>query len=143
QNGTLRVGDAFIAGVCFGRVRTMINDKGRRIKEAPPSTPIEITGMTEVPLAGDPFIVFEDDRKARSIAENRANTARQSAYGANSRVTLDDLYKHIQEGEMKELHVIIKGDVQGSVEALRGSLEKIDIEGVRVKIIHTAVGAIN
>jgi len=142
QNGTLRVGDAFIAGLCFGRVRTMINDKGRRIKEAPPSTPIEITGMSEVPLAGDPFIVFEDERKARSIAERRSTTARQSAFGANSRITLDELYKHIQEGEVKDLFVIVKGDVQGSVEALKGSLEKIEVEGARVKIIHTGVGAI-
>jgi translation initiation factor IF-2 len=143
QNGTLRVGDAFVAGVCFGRVRTMINDKGRRLKEAPPSTPVEITGMTDVPLAGDPFIVFEDERKARSIAERRATTVRQSSFGANTRVTLDDLFQHIKDGEMKELNVIIKGDVQGTVEALRSSLEKIDVEGVRVKIIHIAVGAIN
>lgn len=142
QNGTLRVGDAFIAGVFFGRVRTMVNDKRRRIKEAPPSTPIEITGLTEVPLAGDPFIVFEDERKARSIAERRASTVRQSSFSANVRVTLDDLYQHIKDGEMKDLNVIIKGDVQGSVEALRGSLEKIDVEGVRVKILHAAAGTI-
>ncbi|MEI7026331.1 translation initiation factor IF-2 [Paenibacillus sp. y28] len=142
QHGTLKIGDAFVAGVSFGRVRAMVNDKGRKIKEAGPSTPIEITGLTEVPQAGDPFLVFEDERKARSIAEKRSVTQRQSEMGANSRVTLDDLYKHIKDGEIKELFVIIKGDVQGSVEALRGSLEKIEVEGVRVKIIHTGVGAI-
>jgi translation initiation factor IF-2 len=142
QHGTLKVGDSFVAGVCFGRVRVMVNDKGKRLKEAGPSTPVEITGLNEVPMAGDPFIVFEDERKARAIAEKRATTQRENELGAHTRVTLDDLYKHIQEGEIKELNVIIKGDVQGSVEALRGSLEKIDIEGVRVRILHTGVGAI-
>jgi translation initiation factor IF-2 len=142
QHGTFKVGDAFVAGVCFGRVRAMVNDKGRRIKEAGPSTPVEITGLTEVPLAGDPFIVYEDERKARQIADNRAVKHRQSVMGANVRVTLDDLYKHIKDGEMKDLNVIIKGDVQGSVEALKGSLEKIEVEGVRVKILHHGVGAI-
>ncbi|NOU93388.1 translation initiation factor IF-2 [Paenibacillus sp. LMG 31456] len=142
QHGTLRVGDSFVAGVCFGRVRAMVNDKGKKLKEAGPSTPVEITGLTEVPQAGDPFICFEDERKARAIAEKRAVSLRQSEMGANVRVTLDDLYKHIKDGEIKDLNVIIKGDVQGSVEALRGSLEKIDIEGVRVKILHHGVGAI-
>lgn len=142
QHGTLKVGHAFVAGVCFGRVRAMVNDKGRKIKEAGPSTPVEITGLTEVPQAGDPFIVFEDERKARSIAEIRAVTLRESEMGANTRVTLDDLYKHIQEGEIKDLNVIIKADVQGSVEALRSSLEKIEVESVRVKILHTGAGAI-
>ncbi|MEO3945057.1 translation initiation factor IF-2 [Gorillibacterium sp. CAU 1737] len=142
QNGTLKVGDSFIAGVSFGRVRAMVNDKGKRLKEAGPSTPVEITGLTEVPHAGDPFLAYEDERKARAIAERRASTLRQTEFGANVRVTLDDLFKHIQEGEIKDLFVIIKADVQGSAEALRSSLEKIDIEGVRVKIIHTGVGAI-
>ncbi|TDF98185.1 translation initiation factor IF-2 [Paenibacillus piri] len=142
QHGTLKVGDSFVAGVCFGRVRAMMNDKGKKLKEAGPSTPVEITGLTEVPQAGDPFICFEDERKARAIAEKRAVTLRESEMGANVRVTLDDLYKHIKDGEIKDLNVIIKGDVQGSVEALRGSLEKIDIEGVRVKILHHGVGAI-
>jgi translation initiation factor IF-2 len=142
QNGTLRIGSAFVAGVCFGRVRAMVNDKGKKIKEAGPSTPVELTGLTEVPQAGDPFIVFEDERKARDIAERRAITLKQSEIGANTRVTLDDLYKHIQDGEMKALNVIIKADVQGSVEALKGSLEKIEVEGVKVKIIHTGAGAI-
>ncbi|MDN4083778.1 translation initiation factor IF-2 [Paenibacillus polymyxa] len=142
QNGTLKVGDAFVAGNCFGRVRAMVNDKGRRLKEAGPSTPVEITGLTEVPLAGDPFMVFEDERKARAIADKRAITQRQSDLGSNTRVTLDDLFQHIKDGEMKDLNVIIKGDVQGSVEALKGSLNKIEVEGVRVKILHSGAGAI-
>lgn len=142
QHGTLKVGDAFVAGNCFGRIRAMVNDKGRRLKEAGPSTPVEITGLTEVPGAGDPFMVFEDERKARSIAERRAITQRQSELNYSTRVTLDDLFKHIKEGEIKDLNVIIKGDVQGSVEALKGSLAKIEVEGVRVKIIHSGAGAI-
>lgn len=142
RSGTLKVGHAFVAGVCFGRVRAMVNDRGQNIQEAGPSTPVEITGLTEVPQAGDPFIVFENERKARSIAERRAETLRQAELGENTKITLDDLYKQIQEGEIKDLNVIIKADVQGSVEALRGSLEKIEVEGVRVKIIHTGVGAI-
>ncbi|WP_211745904.1 translation initiation factor IF-2 [Paenibacillus sp. Marseille-Q4541] len=142
QNGTLKVGDAFVAGNCFGRVRAMVNDKGRKIKEAGPSTPVEITGLQEVPLAGDPFMVFEDERKARSIADKRAITQRESDLGTQTRVTLDDLFQHIKDGEMKALNVIIKGDVQGTVEALKGSLAKIEVEGVRVKIIHSGAGAI-
>ncbi|MFD0959525.1 translation initiation factor IF-2 [Paenibacillus chungangensis] len=142
QHGTLKIGDAFVAGNCFGRVRAMVNDRGRRLKEAGPSTPVEITGLTEVPLAGDPFMAFEDERKARAIADRRAVKHRQSEMGANTRVTLDDLYNQIKEGEMKDLNVIIKADVQGSAEALKGSLSKIDVEGVRVKIIHKGVGAI-
>ncbi|OPG98041.1 translation initiation factor IF-2 [Chryseobacterium mucoviscidosis] len=142
QHGTLKVGDAFVAGNCFGRVRAMVNDKGRRLKEAGPSTPVEITGLTEVPGAGDPFMVFEDERKARSIADKRAITQRESDLGTNTRVTLDDLFQHIKDGEIKDLNVIIKGDVQGSVEALKGSLAKIEVEGVRVKIIHSGAGAI-
>ncbi|WP_441963328.1 translation initiation factor IF-2 [Paenibacillus sp. TAF43_2] len=142
QHGTLKIGDAFVAGNCFGRIRAMVNDKGRRLKEAGPSTPVEITGLTEVPLAGDPFMVFEDERKARDIAERRSIKQRQSDMGANTRVTLDDLYNHIKDGEIKDLNVIIKSDVQGSSEALKGSLAKIEIEGVRVKIIHSGVGAI-
>lgn len=142
QTGTLKVGDAMVIGTGFGRVRAMVNDKGKRIKEAGPSTPVEIIGLQDVPNAGDPFMAFEDERKARSIAESRASTQRQSEMNTTVRVTLDDLYKQIQEGEVKDLNVIVKGDVQGSVEALKGSLEKIEMEGVRVKIIHTGVGAI-
>ncbi|HEY2491386.1 MAG TPA: translation initiation factor IF-2 [Paenibacillus sp.] len=142
QHGTLRVGDAFVAGNCFGRIRAMVNDKGRRLKEAGPSTPVEITGLTEVPQAGDPFMVFEDERKARSIADKRSITQRQSEMGSNVRVTLDDLFQHIKDGEIKGLNVIIKGDVQGTVEALKSSLVKIEVEGVRVKILHSGAGAI-
>jgi len=142
QHGTLKVGDAYVAGNCFGRIRAMINDKGRRLKEAGPSTPVEITGLTDVPQAGDPFLVFEDERKARAIADRRATKHRQSELISNTRVTLDDLYQHIKDGEIKDLYVIIKADTQGSFEALKGSLEKIEIEGVRVKIIHSGVGAI-
>ena len=143
QNGTLKVGDAFVAGTVFGRVRSMINDRGKRIKEATPSTPVEITGMTDVPRAGDPFMVFEDERKARQIAETRANRLRQATLAAASKVTLEDLYRHMKESDEKELNIVLKADVQGSVEALRNALEKIDVEGARVRIIHAAVGAIS
>jgi len=142
QNGTLKVGDAFVAGDCFGRIRAMTNDRGRRIKEAGPSTPVEITGLTEVPQAGDPFMVFEDERKAREIADKRSIKTRQETMKANQAVTLEDLFSKIKEGEIKELNVILKADVQGSLEALKGSLEKIEIEGVRVRTIHSGVGAI-
>ncbi|MDB4868518.1 MAG: translation initiation factor [Cohnella sp.] len=142
QNGTLKVGDAFVAGDCFGRIRAMTNDRGRRIKEAGPSTPVEITGLTEVPQAGDPFMVFEDERKAREIADKRAIKTRQETMKSNSKVTLEDLFSKIKEGEIKDLNVILKADVQGSLEALKGSLEKIEVEGVRVKTIHSGVGAI-
>lgn len=142
QNGTLRIGDPIVAGTTHGKIRAMVNDKGKRIKDAGPSTPVEITGLNGVPQPGDPFIVVEEERKARVIAEKRALKQKQSEQSATTKVTLDDLYKKIQEGEIKDLNVIIKGDVQGSVEALKGSLEKIDIQGVRVKIIHKGVGAI-
>ncbi|HEY8528835.1 MAG TPA: translation initiation factor IF-2 [Paenibacillaceae bacterium] len=142
QHGTLKVGDALVAGDVFGRVRAMINDRGRRIKEAGPSTPVEIIGLSDVPQAGDQFMVFEDERKAREIAEKRAIKSRQKALQQQHRVTLDDLFNKIKEGQIKELNVILKADVQGSVEALRSALEKIDIEGVRVRIIHSGVGAI-
>jgi len=142
QNGTLHVGDPIVVGSSFGRVRAMVNDKGRRIKEAGPSTPVEITGLNDVPQAGDQFMVFEDEKKARSIGEKRASMKREVELRASARVSLDDLFNQIKEGNIKEVSVIIKGDVQGSVEALRGSLEKIDVEGARVKIIHTGVGAI-
>lgn len=143
QNGTLRVGDVVVAGTTYGKVRAMVNDRGRRIKEAGPAMPVEILGLSDVPSAGDPFVVYDDERKASKLVDKRVSKARQEAIGASSRVTLDDLFKQIKEGEIKELNVILKADVQGSVEALRGSLEKIDVEGVRVRVVHQGVGAIN
>lgn len=142
QNGTLRVGDGVVVGPYFGKIRAMINDRGRRIKEAPPSTPVEILGLPGVPEAGDAFMVFEDERKGREIAEKRAQKLKEQERGAKSRVSLDELFKQIQEGEVKELNVIVKADTHGTVEALRQALEKIEVEGVRVKIIHSGVGAI-
>ncbi|QRG65452.1 translation initiation factor IF-2 [Brevibacillus choshinensis] len=142
QQGTLRVGDPIVVGSAFGRVRAMVNDKGRRLKEAGPSTPVEITGLNDVPQAGDQFRVFEDEKKARAIGEARASKQRESERRESARVSLDDLFQQIQEGDIKELNLIVKADVQGSVEALRGALEKIDVNGTRVKIIHTGAGAI-
>ncbi|MBM7579899.1 translation initiation factor IF-2 [Jeotgalibacillus terrae] len=142
QDGTLRVGDPIVVGTTFGRVRAMVNDVGRRVKEAGPSTPVEITGLNDVPLAGDRFVVFEDEKTARSIGESRAQQALQAQRGEKTRVSLDNLFEQMKQGEMKDLNVIVKGDVQGSVEAVAASLLKIEVEGVNVKIIHTAVGAI-
>ena len=142
QNGTLRVGDPIVVGNTYGRVRAMTNDQGRRLKEAGPSTPVEITGLHDVPQAGDQFKVFEDEKKARLISETRAERQKQAELQSRSRLNLDELFKQIQEGEVKEVNVILKADVQGSVEALRSALEKLDVEGVRVKIIHAGVGAI-
>ncbi|MGZ4165060.1 MAG: translation initiation factor IF-2, partial [Tumebacillaceae bacterium] len=143
QNGTLRVGDIVVAGTTYGKVRAMVNDRGRRIKEALPAMPVEILGLSEVPSAGDTFVVYDDERKASKLIDKRVAKQRQEAVGAQSRVTLDDLFSKIKEGDIKELNVILKADVQGSVEALRGSLEKIEVEGVRVKVVHQGVGAIN
>jgi translation initiation factor IF-2 len=142
QNGTLRIGDPIVVGNTYGRVRAMVNDLGRRVKEAGPSTPVEVTGLNEVPLAGDRFMVFEDEKKARQIGEARAQKQLQEQRGEKTRVSLDDLFEKIKQGEMKDLNVIVKADVQGSVEALAASLQKIEVEGVNVKIIHTGVGAI-
>ncbi|MBC1484995.1 translation initiation factor IF-2 [Listeria seeligeri] len=143
QDGTLNIGDPIVVGNTFGRVRAMVNDLGRRVKKVGPSTPVEITGLNDVPQAGDRFVVFEDEKTARSIGETRASRALVAQRSATNRVSLDNLFEHMKAGEMKEVNVIIKADVQGSVEALAASLRKIDVEGVNVKIIHTAVGAIN
>ncbi|GAK10961.1 translation initiation factor IF-2 [Geomicrobium sp. JCM 19039] len=143
QNGTMNVGDPIVVGSTFGRIRAMVNDVGRRVKKADPSTPVEITGLNDVPLAGDQFLVFEDEKKARQIGEGRQARAKEAERKQTSKVSLDDLFNQIQEGELKEINVIIKADVQGSVEAVRGSLEKIDVAGVKVNIIHTGVGAIS
>ncbi|MBG9579335.1 translation initiation factor IF-2, partial [Bacillus thuringiensis] len=142
QNGTLRVGDPIVVGTSFGRVRAMVSDIGRRVKVAGPSTPVEITGLNEVPQAGDRFMAFADEKKARQIGESRAQEALLAQRGEKSKLSLEDLFQQIQEGDVKEINLIVKADVQGSVEAMAASLRKIDVEGVKVKIIHTGVGAI-
>ncbi len=143
QNGTLKLGDIIIAGTAVGRVRTMINDKGQRVTEAGPSTPVEISGMSEVPSAGDTFNAVADERMARELAEERRIQMNSNAMPGTKKVSLEDLFSQIQAGEMKTLNVIVKADVQGSAEAVKASLEKISNEEVRVKVIHSAVGAIN
>lgn len=143
QNGTLNVGDALVVGNTHGKVRAMVNDLGKRIKTAGPSTPVEITGLSDVPQAGDRFVVFKDEKKARRIGEAREQQSIIQQRQESKNVTLDNLFEQMKQGEMKDLNVIIKGDVQGSVEALAASLMKIDVEGVNVRIIHTATGAIN
>lgn len=143
QNGTLHVGETFVVGNTFGRVRAMVSDLGKRIKSAGPSTPVEITGLNAVPEAGDQFLVFTDERKARQIGEARQQQHIQDNRQEQSRVSLDDLFEHIKQGDMKEIKIIIKADVQGSAEALAASLQKIEVENVKVKIIHKGVGAIS
>lgn len=143
QNGTLRIGDPIVVGTTHGRVRAMVNDVGRRVKEAGPSTPVEITGLSDVPQAGDRFVVFDDEKTARQVGEARAQQALAAHRGEKSRVSLENLFEQLKQGEMKDLNVIIKADVQGSAEAVAASLQKIEVEGVNIKIIHTAVGAIN
>ncbi len=143
QQGTLHVGDPIVVGNTFGRVRVMTNDRGRRVKEAAPSTPVEITGLNDVPQSADRFVVFDDEKTARAAGEERAKRAIDKERQNTTHVTLDNLFESMRQGQVKEVDVIIKGDVQGSVEALAGSLRKIEVEGVRVNIIHQAVGAIN
>ena len=143
QNGTLHQGDIIIAGTAVGRVRVMTNDKGKTVKEAGPSVPVEITGLGEVPGAGDIFNAVEDERMARQLVEERKVEEKARAAKAMTKVTLDDLFAQIQEGNMKELNIIVKADVQGSAEAVKASLLKISNDEVRVKVIHTGVGAIN
>jgi len=143
QNGSLNVGDPLVVGNTFGRVRAMINDRSKNIQIAKPSTPVEITGLQDVPNAGDRFVVFGDEKTARQIGEKRQQQYIETTRQANSAVSLDTLFEQMKQGEMKDLNIIIKADVQGSVEALAMSLAKIDVEGVNVRIIHTGVGAIN
>lgn len=143
QQGTMHVGDPIVIGNTFGRIRTMVNEHGRRVKEATPSTPVEITGLNGVPEAGDRFVVFDDEKSARAAGEERAKRAQMEERKRSNHVTLDNLFDSLKEGEMKKVDIIIKADVQGSVEALADSLQKIEVEGVRVNIIHKAVGAIN
>ena len=143
QNGTLKQGDIIIAGTAVGRVRMMTNDKGRTVKVAGPSQPVEITGLADVPTPGDEFDAVTDERMARELVEQRRQAAKDAAAKLQQKVTLDNLFARMQEGEMKELPLIVKADVQGSAEAVKASLEKISNEEVRVRVIHTGVGAIN
>ncbi len=143
QNGTLHKGDLIIAGTAVGRVRVMTDDKGRTITEAGPSIPVEITGLAETPSPGDEFNAVADERMAKQLVEQRKQAEKDAAAKLNSKVTLDNLFAKMQEGEMKELNLIVKADVQGSAEAVKASLEKISNEEVRVRVIHAAVGAIN
>ena len=142
QNGTLKQGDVLIAGTAVGRVRVMTNDKGRTVKSAGPSVPVEITGLAEVPSAGDIFNAVEDERLARELVEQRKHEQKQEQFNAYRKVTLDNLFSQIAEGEIKELPIVVKADVQGSVEAVKQSLEKLSNNEVRVRVIHGAVGAV-
>ena len=143
QNGTLRTGDIVVAGMAVGHVRAMTDDKGRRVKEAGPSIPVEITGLDDVPTGGDTFNAVTDERLARELVEQRKHEKKEAEFNARTKVTLDNLFDQMKLGEVKELKIIVKADVQGSVEAVRQSLEKLSNEEVRVNIIHGAVGAVN
>jgi translation initiation factor IF-2 len=142
QNGTLKNGDILIAGTALGRVRVMLDDHGNRVEEAGPSAPVAITGLSEVPQAGDLFNVVADERLARELVEQRRQEAKEEQFSAYQKVTMDNLFSQISEGQVKELKIIVKADVQGSVEAITQSLEKISNEEVRVRVIHGAVGAV-
>ena len=143
QNGTLRAGDTIVAGTTVGRVRSMMDDRGRRVKEAGPSVPVEITGLNDVPVGGDIFNAVSDERLARELVEQRLAEQKEAQFNSQTKVTLDNLFEQMKEGDMKELKIIVKADVQGSVEAVRQSLEKLSNDEVRVHIIHGAVGAIS
>lgn len=143
QNGTLHQGDIVIAGTCVGRVRVMVNDKGERVKEAGPSVPVEITGLAEVPQGGDVFNAVSDEKLARELVEQRKASQKEEQFKAQTKVTLDNLFDQMKLGEVKELQIIVKADVQGSVEAVKQSLEKLSNDEVRVNVIHGGVGAIN
>ncbi|MBK5251133.1 MAG: translation initiation factor IF-2 [Peptostreptococcaceae bacterium] len=143
QNGTLKVSDALVAGACHGKIRAMVNDKGNRIKKAKPATAVEIIGLSDVPTAGEKFYVVEDDKKARNIADERRMVLREANLRSVQNVTLENLFEKIQEGNVKELNIIVKADAQGSVEAIRQSLGKIESDEVNVNMIHGAVGTIN
>ncbi|MCD7808321.1 MAG: translation initiation factor IF-2 [Erysipelotrichaceae bacterium] len=143
QNGTLHVGDPIVVGTTFGRVRKMLSDNGREMREAKPSTPVEITGLNEVPVAGDKFMVFESEKKARHIGEERQKARQIEERGVSSAMSLDDLFNQLKEGEIVDLNIIVKADVNGTAEAVKGSLEKINIDGARVNVIRSTVGAIS
>ena len=143
QNGTLRTGDIIVAGTAVGRVRVMTNENGKELKAAGPSVPVEITGLAETPNAGDVFDAVSDERLARELVEQRKQKAKEELFNAKQKVTLDNLFDQLSEGDLKELNIIVKADVQGSVEAVRESLVKLSNEEVRVNVIHGGVGAIN
>lgn len=143
ENGTLRASDPIVVGAAYGRVRQMLDDKGRVIKEALPGTPVEITGLNEVPVAGDKFMVFETEKQARSVGETRMKAKIEKDRNSGAALSLDDLYSQIKEGQIIDLNIIVKADVQGTAEAVKASLEKIDLDGVRVNVIRSTVGAIS
>ncbi len=142
QDGTLNSGDSILVGNTYGRIRAMFDDEGKKIKSAGPSIPVEVLGLSEVPAAGDRFIVVKDEKTARQMAESRVSKQRQENFNSSNRVSLEDLYSQIKEGKVKELSAIVKADVQGSVEAIKTSLEKLSTEDVKVRVIHGGVGAI-
>ena len=143
ENGTLRASDPIVVGAAYGRVRQMLDDNGRVIKEALPGTPLEITGLNEVPVAGDKFMVFETEKQARSVGETRMKAKIEKDRNSGAALSLDDLYSQIKEGQIIDLNIIVKADVQGTAEAVKASLEKIDVDGVRVNVIRSTVGAIS
>lgn len=143
ENGTLRAGDPIVVGTSFGRVRQMLDDRGKIIKEALPATPVEITGLNDVPVAGDKFMAFENEKQARSVGETRLKAKQDKERSSGAAVSLDDLYSQIKEGEMIDLNIIVKADVQGTAEAVKASLEKIDVDGVRVNVIRSTAGGIS
>lgn len=143
ENGTLRAGDPIVVGTSFGRVRQMLDDRGKIIKEAKPATPVEITGLNEVPIAGDKFMAFESEKQARSVGETRMKAKQDKDRSNNAALSLDDLFSQVKEGQIIDLNIIVKADVQGTAEAVKGSLEKIDVEGVRVNVIRSTVGGIS
>ena len=143
QNGTLHTGDCIVVGACFGKVRKMTDDRGREIKEARPSTPVEIIGLNDVPVAGDMFKVFDNEKQARAIAERRSQTKIEQERKSSSAMSLDDLARQIEAGEVQEIPVIVKADVQGSAEAVKSSLEKLDVQGVKVNLIRSTAGTIS
>ena len=142
ETGTIHVGDSIVAGTAYGKVRAMVDDKGKIVKKAGPSTPVEIIGLSEVPTAGDLFYVVEDDKLARNVADKNKEAFREQNLNQTHKLSLDDLFNKIQEGEVKEINIIIKADVQGSIEALKQSLERLSNEEVRITVIHKGVGAI-
>lgn len=143
ENGTLRTGDPIVVGTSFGRVRQMLDDRGKIIKEALPATPVEITGLNDVPVAGDKFMAFENEKQARSVGETRLKAKQDKERSSGAALSLDDLYSQIKEGEMIDLNIIVKADVQGTAEAVKASLEKIDVDGVRVNVIRSTAGGIS